>query len=54
MGSEDFSRLIRELYEKATRPEISHVFAHFDRGRKGFLTQEDFLKAFTAEVREDV
>jgi Ca2+-binding EF-hand superfamily protein len=39
MSNEDFSRMVKELYEKVTKPEILHVFHHFDKGRKGYITK---------------
>jgi Ca2+-binding EF-hand superfamily protein len=43
MSNEDFSRMVKELYEKVTKAEILHVFHHFDKGRKGYITKQDFV-----------
>lgn len=52
MSQEDFSRMVQSLYEKVTKAEITHVFRHFDKGRKGYITKQDFIAAFNSEVRE--
>mmetsp|Transcript_74363 Transcript_74363/g.103331 ORF Transcript_74363/g.103331 Transcript_74363/m.103331 type:complete len:89 (-) Transcript_74363:506-772(-) len=30
-----------------------HLFRHFDRGHKNYITKDDFLAAFESEVTED-
>lgn len=30
-----------------------HLFRHFDRGHKSYITKDDFLGAFSTEVTED-
>lgn len=52
MSRADFDRMVKDLYEKVTKPEITYVFRHFDKGQKGYVTKGDFLAAFHAEVRE--
>ena len=52
MSQIEFRRMVKELYSKVTNLELSHVYKHFDRGSKGFISKEDFLTAFTTEVRQ--
>ena len=30
---------VTRIYEKVTKPEILHIFLHFDKGRKGYVTK---------------
>ena len=39
MSREDFNRMVKDLYEKVTKPEITYVFRHFDKGHKGYITK---------------
>lgn len=43
LSQEDFTKMVRSLYEKVTKPEIMHIFLHFDKGRKGYVTKSEFL-----------
>jgi len=44
--------MVRSLYEKVTAPEIAHIFKHFDKGNKGYVSKNDFLTTFNSEIRE--
>lgn len=50
MNLTDFSALVRNLQDKVSKPELTHMFYHFDKGRKNFITKQDFIKAFQTEV----
>jgi Ca2+-binding EF-hand superfamily protein len=44
--------MVKSLYEKVTAPEIAHIFRHFDKGNKGYVSKNDFLTTFSSEIRE--
>lgn len=45
----EVTKMIKELDKKLIQIEISHVVNHLDRGRKGFVTKNDFLTAIRSE-----
>lgn len=44
--------MVKSLYEKAEPVEINHIFRHFDKGGKGYLSKQDFLTVISNEIRE--
>ena len=47
LSKNEFKRMVKELYSKVTTYEFDHVYKHFDRGNKGYISKDDFLSAFT-------
>lgn len=52
LSQDDFTKMVRSLYEKVTKPEIVQIFQHFDKGRKGYVTKGEFLHIFQSEIKE--
>lgn len=46
LSHNEFKHMLKSLYSNVSNLELSHVFKHFDRGNKGYITKEDFLTAF--------
>lgn len=44
--------MVKSLYEKVTPPEIVHIFRHFDKGNKGYVSKNDFMVTFSGDIRE--
>lgn len=52
LSQSDFTKMVKSLYEKVTAPEIVHIFRHFDKGNKGYVSKNDFMTTFSSEIRE--
>lgn len=52
MVAADFAAMVKDFVKRISNPEVHHMFKHFDRGNKGFISRNDFVAAFTTEVKE--
>ena len=52
MQMADFSVMVKDFIKRISNGEIHHIFKHFDRGSKGFINRNDFVAAFTTEVKD--
>jgi len=52
MVTSDFTAMVKDFVKRISNAEVHHMFRHFDRGSKGFITRNDFVAAFTTEVKE--
>ena len=48
----DFQKMVKKLYANVTGIELVQVMRHFDKGGKGYVTKNEFLTTFNAEIRE--
>ncbi len=44
--------MVKKLYANVTGIELVQVMRHFDKGGKGYVTKNEFLATFNAEIRE--
>jgi len=44
--------MVKDFIKRISNGEIHHIFKHFDRGFKGHITRNDFVAAFTTEVKD--
>jgi len=52
MTNHEFTKLVKNLYSKAVAIEIAHIYRHFDKGNKGYVTRQDWLHVIASGISE--
>lgn len=54
MSVGEFTQMVKEFIPKVTQAEITQMYKHFDKTGRNFITQSDWLSAFTTEIKDQV